>query len=66
MKNMIYRFTEFTIRRYGFENPLTIFASKLADLVTLERVDISDCPFTPDTVNGKPVLAIVGNKAVIG
>lgn len=66
MKNMIYRFAEFTIRRYGFESPLTIFASRLADLVTLEKVDISDCPFTPDTVKGKPVLAIIGNKAVIG
>jgi hypothetical protein len=66
MKNMIYRFAEFTIRRYGFESPITIFASRLADLVSLESVDISDCPFTPDTVKGRPVLAIIGNKAVIG
>lgn len=37
-----------------------------AKLFGLEIADISDCPFTPDSVGGRPVLIIWKNFAILG
>jgi len=63
---MFKRFAENAIRRFGFEHPITIFACRLADLTDVAIADISDCPFTPDAIDGRPVLAVIGNKVIVG
>ena len=35
-------------------------------LFGLTKVNIANCPFKPDTIRGKAVLAIIGDWAICG
>ena len=63
---MLKRFAERIIYKYGFEHHIMIAACRLADLFDVEIIDIEGCPFKPDHIEGRPVLAILGNKAIVG
>lgn len=69
MMNFINKIEDKVIRKYGFESRKTIAVFRMTAILRkaeIRRYDISDCPFVPNIIEGRPVLCLHGDTAICG